>query len=203
MCTYSNGKNKLKTATHFNIHTKRIRDWELNEAFLRAHSNSPKRRFRMEKAAADTYGNVGKNLFLWYQEEKARGSDHSFGDLKSKAVQLATELNVQDCFTVSDSWIRRWKKQYGVEDGKRRSTATGMSEGIVEVDRSVSNCLDAEQGDVITLPTILQVQVRSDWQLFISEVNVLRKVDGALDLKGTIHTGLPDFCTVYVQNNYT
>lgn len=160
---YSNGKNKLKTATHFNIHTKRIRDWELNEAFLRAHSDSPRRRFRMEKTAADTYGNIGKNLFQWYAEEKALGTEHSFGDLKSKAVQLATELNVQESFTVSDSWVRRWKKKYGVEDGRRRNTTvveTGVcEEGVVEVETGAGNCMDTgEHGDMITLPTILQVQ---------------------------------------------
>ena len=158
---YSNGKNKLKTATHFNIHTKRIRDWELNEAFLRAHSDSPRRRFRMEKASADTYGNIGKNLYQWYVEEKARGTEHSFGDLKTKAVQLATELNVQDSFTVSDSWIRRWKKKYGVEDGKRRSSAAAVrEEGVVEVETGAGNCMDTgEHGDIITLPAIVQVQV--------------------------------------------
>lgn len=161
---YSNGKNKLKTATHFNIHTKRIRDWELNEAFLRAHSDSPRRRFRMEKTAADTYGNIGKSLFQWYAEEKALGTEHSFGDLKSKAVQLATELNVQESFTVSDSWVRRWKKKYGVEDGRRRNTTvveTGVcEEGVVEVETGAGNCMDTgEHGDMITLPTILQVQV--------------------------------------------
>lgn len=160
---YSNGKNKLKTATHFNIHTKRIRDWELNEAFLRAHSDSPRRRFRMEKTAADTYGNIGKGLFQWYAEEKALGTEHSFGDLKSKAVQLATELNAQESFTVSDSWVRRWKKKYGVEDGRRRGAAMApgvCEEGVVEVETGAGNCMDTgEHGDIITLPTMLQVQV--------------------------------------------
>lgn len=156
---YRNGKNKLKTATHFNIHTKRIRDWELNEAFLRAHSDSPRRRFRMEKAAADTYGNIAKSLYQWYEEEKAHGTQHTFGDLKSKAVQLAAEQNVQDSFTVSDSWIRRWKKKYGVEDVKHRTT--GLTETIVDVEGDAGNCMDTgEHSDVITLPTILQVQVR-------------------------------------------
>ena len=173
---YSNGKNKLKTATHFNIHTKRIRDWELNEAFLRAHRDSPRRRFRMEKAAADTYGNVGKNLFQWYVEEKALGTEHSFGDLKSKAVQLAAELNVQESFTVSDSWVRRWKKKYGVEDsgsaGRRRAGLGGgggavlasggggcEEEGVVEVDAGTGNIMETAGGEVITLPAILQVEV--------------------------------------------
>lgn len=179
---YSNGKNKLKTATHFNIHTKRIRDWELNEAFLRAHSDSPRRRFRMEKAAADTYGNIGKSLFQWYVEEKALGTEHSFGDLKSKAVQLATELNVQESFTVSDSWVRRWKKKYGVEDtgsGRRRAgggsgpvvlaaaaatTTGGCEEGVVEVETGTAGNLMETTGEhgeeVISLPSILQVEVR-------------------------------------------
>ena len=172
---YSNGKNKLKTATHFNIHTKRIRDWELNEAFLRAHSDSPRRRFRMEKAAADMYGNIGKSLFQWYVEEKAVGTEHSFGDLKSQAVQLATELNAQESFTVSDSWIRRWKKKYGVEDagtgGRRRAGGravlaaampSGCEEGVVEVETGTAGNLlgTGEHGEeVITLPAILQVEV--------------------------------------------
>ena len=173
---YSNGKNKLKTATHFNVHTKRIRDWELNEAFLRAHSDSPRRRFRMEKAAADTYGNIGKSLFQWYVEEKALGTEHTFGDLKSKAVQLAAELNVQASFTVSDSWVRRWRKKYGVEDagaGRRRGGGRGGSggamvlaaggtceEGVVEVDARSGNIMETTaSGEVITLPGILQVEV--------------------------------------------
>ena len=169
---YSNGRNKLKTATHFNIHTKRIRDWELNEAFLRAHSDSPRRRFRMEKAAADTYGNIGKNLFLWYAEEKAQGVVHTFGELKTRAVQLAAELNVQESFTVSDSWVRRWKKKYGVEDGSnRRRTATTTvaggvgagvcEEGVVEVETGSGNLMDTtgDQGEIISLPAILQVEV--------------------------------------------
>lgn len=178
---YNNGKNKLKTATHFNIHTKRIRDWELNEAFLRAHSNSPRRRFRMEKAAADTYGNIGKALFQWYAEEKAQSTEHSFGELKSKAVQLAAELNVQESFTVSDSWVRRWKKKYGVEDGssRRRATSTAGSggggvigagiceESIVEVETGSGNIMDAgEHGEVISLPAILQVEV-CNWVSFL------------------------------------
>lgn len=175
---YRNGKNKLKTATHFNVHTKRIRDWELNEAFLRAHSDSPRRRFRMEKAAADTYGNIGRNLFQWYVEEKALGTEHSFGDLKSKAVGLATELNVQESFTVSDSWVRRWKKKYGVEDsgsGRRRGGGggggrtvlaagggAGCEEGVVEVETgAAANLMETGHGEeVITLPAILQVEVR-------------------------------------------
>lgn len=167
---YNNGKNKLKTATHFNIHTKRIRDWELNEAFLRAHSDSPRRRFRMEKAASDTYGNIAKALFQWYVEEKAQGTEHSFGDLKSKAVQLAAELNVQESFTVSDSWVRRWKKKYGVEDASSRRRAAsanagsvmgaGICESVVEVETGSGNIMDTgEHGEVIGLPTILQVEV--------------------------------------------
>ena len=166
---YNNGKNKLKTATHFNIHTKRIRDWELNEAFLRAHSDSPRRRFRMEKTASDTYGNIGKALFQWYVDEKGRGTEHSFGDLKCKAVHLAAELNVQESFTVSDSWVRRWKKKYGVEDAssrRRAATATAGSvnmgagiceESVVEVETGSGNILD--HGEVISLPSILQVEV--------------------------------------------
>ena len=172
---YSNGKNKLKTATHFNIHTKRIRDWELNEAFLRAHSDSPRRRFRMEKAAADTYGNIGKALFQWYVEEKAVGTEHTFGHLKNKAVQLATEQNAQESFTVSDSWVRRWKKKYGVEDcggSNRRSSRVCKSvpssmggagvceEGVVEVDTGPGNMMDTgEHGEMITIPAMLHVEV--------------------------------------------
>ncbi|CAI7991116.1 hypothetical protein GBAR_LOCUS628 [Geodia barretti] len=192
---YSNGKNKLKTATHFNIHTKRIRDWELNEAFLRAHSDSPRRRFRMEKAAADTYGNIGKNLFQWYVEEKTLGTEHSFGDLKSKAVQLATELNAQESFTVSDSWVRRWKKKYGVEDsgsGRRRAggggggpvvlaasaamAAGGCEEGVVEVETGSLMETGGEHGEeVITLPSILQVEtdVSGESIVYVSEAQPL------------------------------
>ena len=111
----------------------------------------------MEKAAADTYGNVAKSLYHWYAEEKARGSDHTFGDLKSKAVQLAVEQNAQDSFTVSDSWIRRWKKKYGVEDTKHR--ASGFAGSIVEVGDAGTCMSGAEHSELISLPTILQVQV--------------------------------------------
>ena len=130
----------------------------------------------MEKAAADTYGNIGKSLFQWYVEEKALGTDHTFGDLKSKAVQLAAELNVQASFTVSDSWVRRWRKKYGVEDagaGRRRGGGRGGSggamvlaaggtceEGVVEVDARSGNIMETTaSGEVITLPGILQVEV--------------------------------------------
>ena len=126
----------------------------------------------MEKAAADTYGNIGKALFQWYVEEKALGTEHTFGDLKSKAVQLATELNAQETFTVSDSWVRRWKKKYGVEDGagsSKRSRITKdassmgagvREEGVVEVETGPGNMMDTgEHGEMITIPAILQVEV--------------------------------------------
>lgn len=57
---------------------------------------------------------VDDALWLWFMQERRRGTPISGPILKEKAMILHKKLEGNDTFTASDGWLSRWKKRHGV-----------------------------------------------------------------------------------------
>lgn len=113
---HKNGENKNRAAREFNIDRKRVREWELNEEWLRVQPDRSKKR---GKASADSPGpgrpplsrDLDLALVTWFLEQKDQKKIVFNKHIKAKALELAPIYGLPDSFRASEMWVLGWKKR--------------------------------------------------------------------------------------------
>ncbi|XP_039285834.1 tigger transposable element-derived protein 2 isoform X10 [Nilaparvata lugens] len=76
---------------------------------------------------------VDDALWLWFTQERRKGTPISGPILKEKAMALHAEIENCGTFTASDGWLARWKKRHGIHFlstcGEKLSADPGVSAG--------------------------------------------------------------------------
>ena len=108
----SNGENKQLTSRVFDVQPKRISEWLMIEQQLRSKKDAaPGDKKRSSESTTWLKLQVDKLLVEWYKEKGAEGVKPSLNQLRSKALELAFGLGLQN-FKASSSWIKQWKKRH-------------------------------------------------------------------------------------------
>ena len=107
----SNGENKQLTSRVFDVQPKRISEWLMIEQQLRSKKDAPGDKMRSSESTTWMKLQVDKLLVEWHKEKGAEGVKPSLNQLRSKALELAVGLGLQN-FKASSSWIKQWKKRH-------------------------------------------------------------------------------------------
>ncbi|XP_054259801.1 jerky protein homolog-like [Macrosteles quadrilineatus] len=118
-----NGESVTKLAKELNVGKATICDWKKNRAKLQQYctTSSEVTLENRQTARQSQYDKVDEALFLWFSQERERGTPLSGPIVQEKAIQLNNLLNGDSSFTASTGWFDRWKKRHGI----RQLTVTG------------------------------------------------------------------------------
>jgi hypothetical protein len=111
------GESVQSICTEFNVGKSTVYDWRKNrksiedfcmqieiESVLSTRSTLKKPHHELLDDA----------LWLWFMQERRRGTPINGPILKEKAVILHSKLGEKGNFSASDGWLTRWKKRHGV-----------------------------------------------------------------------------------------
>ena len=127
----NNGENKQLTSRVFDVQPKRISEWLMIEQQLRSKKDTPSDRMRPSESITRLKLQVDRLLVEWHKEKSAGGVKPSLNHLRSKALELAVGLGLQN-FKASSSWIKQWKKRHE-ESGEIDDDGTKAAVHIVTV----------------------------------------------------------------------
>ncbi|KAJ4429532.1 hypothetical protein ANN_21701 [Periplaneta americana] len=91
----------------------KIYDWKRNRAALEeycASTSSDDKRRALKQPSVVKYD---KELFLWFQEQRRKGTPISGPILKEKALDMHKKYG-GDNFSASDGWLSMWREKYDV-----------------------------------------------------------------------------------------
>ena len=111
---HSNGENKQLTSRVFNVQPKRISEWLMIEQQLRS-KDTLSDKLRPSESTTQLKLQVDRLLVEWHKKKSAEGVKPSLNHLRSKALELAVGLGLQN-FKASSSWIKQWKKRHEESD---------------------------------------------------------------------------------------
>lgn len=111
------GESVKRICNELNVGKSTVNDWRRNRESLQDFCTQ----VETDKALTDrrtlkkpTNELVDDALWLWFMQERRRGTPISGPILKEKAIFFHSKLEESTEFTASDGWLRRWKKRHGV-----------------------------------------------------------------------------------------
>ncbi len=141
----SNGENKQLTSRVFDVQPKRISEWLMIEQQLRSKKDTPSDKMRSSENTTLLKLQVDRLLVEWHKEEGAKGIKPSLNHLRSKALELAIGLGLQN-FKASSTWIKQWKKRHE-ESGEIDDDGTKSAMHIVTISPPSTDDHDDEDSD--------------------------------------------------------
>lgn len=118
-----NGENVSKLATELGVGKATICDWKKNRMKLeQSCAMSSGKTLEIRQTLKESqYDKVDEALFLWFTQERERGTPLSGALVQEKAIYLNKLMNGDDSFSASTGWLDRFKKRHGI----RQLTITG------------------------------------------------------------------------------
>ncbi|XP_069686208.1 uncharacterized protein [Periplaneta americana] len=108
-----------------------IYDWNRNPAALEEYCASTSPNDKRRALKQPSVFKYDKELFLWFQEQRRKGTPICGPILKEKALDMLKK-HAGDIFSASDGWLSMWREKYGVRPlaicGERMSADTVAAE---------------------------------------------------------------------------
>lgn len=111
------GESLQKIAKELNVGVTTIKDWRKNRKDIESHTmtidgeNALKNRKTLKKPKLELLDSA---LWMWFSQERRKGTPISGPILKEKAIILHKKLEVGSEFKASEGWIDRWKTRHGI-----------------------------------------------------------------------------------------
>lgn len=111
------GESLQKIAKELNVGVTTIKDWRKNRKDIESYTvtidgeNTLKNRKTLKKPKLELLDNA---LWMWFCQERRKGTPISGPILKEKAIVLHKKLEAESEFAASEGWIDRWKTRHGV-----------------------------------------------------------------------------------------
>lgn len=127
------GETIKSIATDLGVGEVTVGDWRRNrikiEQFCSQKCNETPAEKRKSMRTSD-YEKTSKALFLWFTQQRNKGTPISGPILQEKAVFFRNQFKEGEDFTASVGWLDRWKKRYGVRQlnicGEKLSADTSV-----------------------------------------------------------------------------
>lgn len=115
--------NLLKNvASDYGVGVSTVAEWRQKRNKLEQWSSvlaSPNVKRKSMKSGE--YNKIDEALYLWFTQQRDKGTPLSGPILQEKAISISEDLPVReapDTFTASDGWLGRWKKRHGIRNLK-------------------------------------------------------------------------------------
>ncbi|VEN43486.1 unnamed protein product [Callosobruchus maculatus] len=111
------GESLQQIAKELNVGVTTIKDWRKNRKDIESYTitidgeNALKHRKTLKRAKLELLDNA---LWMWFCQERRKGTPISGPILKEKAIVLHKKLKAASEFAASEGWIDRWKNRHGV-----------------------------------------------------------------------------------------
>uniref|UniRef100_A0A1B6BY84 HTH CENPB-type domain-containing protein n=1 Tax=Clastoptera arizonana TaxID=38151 RepID=A0A1B6BY84_9HEMI len=111
------GESLQKIAKELNVGVTTIKDWRKNRKDIESHTmtidgeNALKNRKTLKKPKLELLDSA---LWMWFSQERRKGTPISGPIIKEKAIILHKKLEVGSEFKASEGWIDRWKTRHGI-----------------------------------------------------------------------------------------
>ncbi|XP_039283868.1 jerky protein homolog-like [Nilaparvata lugens] len=115
-----------------------VKDWKRNKKSIQDYCTQIESekiltsRCNLKKPTNEIVDDV---LWLWFTQERRKGTPISGPILKENAMALHAKIENCGTFTASDGWLARWKKRHGIHFlsicGEKLSADPGASAGTV------------------------------------------------------------------------
>lgn len=112
------GESVFKLAKELGVGVTTVKDWKKNRKDLESFSmtvetdDALKNRKMLKKPKLEL---VDEALWVWFCQERRKGTPLSGPIVKEKAVKLYEKLGgTLDKFNASEGWLHRWKKRHGI-----------------------------------------------------------------------------------------
>ncbi|XP_054725301.1 jerky protein homolog-like [Anastrepha obliqua] len=112
-----NGESVAKICAEFNVGKSTVNDWRRDrrsiEEFcskMESDRNLGSRCTRIKPICEV----VDEALWIWFLQERRRGTPIGGPILKEKALAIHQKINIGGDFVASDDWLNRWKKRHGI-----------------------------------------------------------------------------------------
>lgn len=138
------GESVQSICREFNVGKSTVNDWRRNRKCIETFCTQIEAekvlstRCTLKKPKLEQ---VDDALWLWFMQERRRGTPINGPILKEKAIILHAKLGGKDTFTASDGWLSRWKKRHGVHFisvcGEKMSADQPAASGFSEKLKSI------------------------------------------------------------------
>lgn len=111
------GESVQSICQEFNVGKSTVNDWRRNRKSIETFCTQIETEKVLSTRCTLKKPNnelVDDALWLWFMQERRRGTPISGPILKEKAVILHSKLQDASTFSASEGWLTRWKKRHGV-----------------------------------------------------------------------------------------
>lgn len=111
------GESVQKICAELNVGKSTVNDWRRNRLSLQdfcTNVETDKVLDNRKTLKKPTHEMVDDALWLWFMQERRRGTPISGPILKEKAMFFHSKIEGEKEFSASDGWLGRWKKRHGV-----------------------------------------------------------------------------------------
>lgn len=143
------GETLKKLAAEYGVGEVTVGDWRRNRSKLEQFTSNKcsgilsNSRKSMKSAE---YNKTSEALFMWFSQQRQKGSPISGPMLQEKAIFFRNQFNEGESdFTASSGWLDRWKKRYGVRQiemcGEKLSA---NSEAVIQFREKIKKIVEEE-----------------------------------------------------------
>lgn len=139
------GESGTKLAVEFGVGKATISDWKKNRSKIEQFcaTTSEKTLEERHTSKVSQFDKIDEALFIWFSQERQRGTPLSGPLIQEKAVHLNKLMNGDPKFIASNGWLDRWKKRHGI----RQLSITGES---LSANHQVAQEYIAEFADIVS-----------------------------------------------------
>lgn len=111
-----NGESASKLAVEFGVGNSTITDWKKNRSKIEQFCISTTSKCTESRQTAKTtpLDKLDSALFVWFSQEREKGTPISGPLIKEKALKLNKLMNGDESFVASTGWLDRFKKRHGI-----------------------------------------------------------------------------------------
>ncbi|XP_053949417.1 jerky protein homolog-like [Anastrepha ludens] len=112
-----NGESVVKICAEFNVGKSTVNDWRRDRRSIEEFCSKMEfdrnlgSRCTRKKPICEV---VDEALWIWFLQERRRGTPIGGPILKEKALTIHQKNNIEGDFVASDGWLNRWKKRHGI-----------------------------------------------------------------------------------------
>lgn len=150
------GESIKKLASELGVGEVTVGDWRRKRQKIEKFSVGNFKRddcFKERKTMRQSdYEKTSEALFMWFSQQRIKGSPLSGPMLQEKAKFFCKELKEAEDFSASNGWLNRWKKRYGV----RQVTVCGEK---LSADFEAANSFRNDLNDLIKSENLTNEQL--------------------------------------------
>ena len=111
------GKTVEFISKQYGVGISTVKDWRKRKDVIFAFVKETEEKCVLKQRktmGVSRYGELDRAIWIWYNQERRRGTPISGPVLQDKALVFHQKLNLTHAFSASNGWLDKWKKRHGI-----------------------------------------------------------------------------------------